>query len=398
MIFMIILYSKKKKYNRCRKSIHINSKNGVIALMDGKGSMDNLYEEMVSFRWDTQYWDTRRKKVLNKHARANVCFGENQQIADFENKKGTIIAYKNVPLLNTIHDSLEYYLGKKGEKLECEGNLYFDKTECGIGYHGDAERIKVAAVRIGSMPLAYQWFYNKRAVGRRFYIDLDDGDFYIMSEVATGNEWKKSSKPTLRHAAGCAFYTDMKKKHINNLNEIKKNNKINKQINEKLNQQINEKLNQQINEKLNQQINEKLNQQIILASSYDKDGKQRKSQNIKSGKCIFPFKYSRKLINKCIETKKGDKWCPTSVDKDQKMVTWGYCDINSKNEKIYTKNTDISGIKRKSKKLKLGECIFPFKYNKKNVDDCIQTKRGDKWCPTSLDKDQKMLTWGYCIE
>ena len=36
-------------------------------------------------------------------------------------------------------------------------------------------------------------------------IDLSHGDMYIMSEKATGNDWKKSSIETWRHAAGFKF-------------------------------------------------------------------------------------------------------------------------------------------------------------------------------------------------
>ena len=62
----------------------------------------DLHRELSSHHWDKKYYDTRRKKVLNKHARANVCYGENSQIANFDEKKGTVIAFKDVPLLNSV--------------------------------------------------------------------------------------------------------------------------------------------------------------------------------------------------------------------------------------------------------------------------------------------------------
>jgi hypothetical protein len=31
---------------------------------------------------------------------------------------------------------------------------------------------------------------------------LNNGDIYIMSDLATGKNWKKKKIPTLRHAAG----------------------------------------------------------------------------------------------------------------------------------------------------------------------------------------------------
>jgi hypothetical protein len=35
---------------------------------------------------------------------------------------------------------------------------------------------------------------------------LNDGDMYIMSDKAVGNDWKRSAIPTLRHCAGAKEY------------------------------------------------------------------------------------------------------------------------------------------------------------------------------------------------
>jgi uncharacterized protein YjdB len=94
-------------------------------------------------------------------------------------------------------------LGTKAEHLICEGNRYFDLRKCGIGWHGDAERRKVIALRLGeSMDLYYNWFYKFKPIGNTFKLSLNDGDIYIMSEKAVGWDWKRSSIHTLRHSAG----------------------------------------------------------------------------------------------------------------------------------------------------------------------------------------------------
>ena len=67
----------------------------------------------------------------------------------------------------------------------------------------DSERKMVACIRLGaSTPLHYQWFVQGAPVGKRVKLLLNHGDFYIMSEKATGFDWKKRIIPTLRHAAG----------------------------------------------------------------------------------------------------------------------------------------------------------------------------------------------------
>ena len=77
----------------------------------------------------------------------------------------------------------------------------------GIGFHGDAERKEVIAIRTGNhiMPLHYQWYFKSQRVGQRFTTD-SSGDLCVMSEKAVvliGNEVYY----TLRHATGADKYT-----------------------------------------------------------------------------------------------------------------------------------------------------------------------------------------------
>ena len=103
------------------------------------------------------------------------------------------------------------------EKLNAEGNYYYNVNECGIGWHGDAERVVVIAVRLGvSIPLMYSWYRYGEQIGDLCTLELDHGDVYVMSQKATGNDWqddwKKKGSVTLRHTAGCPAYTDYKPK------------------------------------------------------------------------------------------------------------------------------------------------------------------------------------------
>jgi len=56
------------------------------------------------------------------------------------------------------------------------------------------------------------WFHQSKPISEPIIFNLNHGDMYIMSEKAVGTDWKKSSKITLRHAAGCKKYTDYKPK------------------------------------------------------------------------------------------------------------------------------------------------------------------------------------------
>lgn len=142
-------------------------------------------------------------KIVNKNARYNLCFADFNQEPEYENKKGRIVAFLNVPYLGKIREILPILFGNKAKNMFAELNYYYDIKKCGIGYHGDTERKKVIGLRIGaSMDLYYRWYHHNERIGDAEKITLNDGDIYIMSEKAVGFDWKKSSTLTLRHATG----------------------------------------------------------------------------------------------------------------------------------------------------------------------------------------------------
>jgi len=148
--------------------------------------------------------------VKNKKIRHNLTFAEKSQEPDYENKKGRIVNFNDLECLARIKYEL---VGVLDEPLVAEGNHYYDIEECGIGFHGDAERKLVFALRLGSsIPLHYQWFLRFQSIGKRVKISLNSGDMYMMSEKAVGQDWLKSSMLTLRHAAGCQKSLTIKKK------------------------------------------------------------------------------------------------------------------------------------------------------------------------------------------
>ena len=145
-------------------------------------------------------------RVVNKHARYNLCFDDKAQEPDYQNKKGRIVDYKSVPYTEKIKNNLKKIIN---EDLKCEGNYYYDNSKCGIGWHGDAERKKVFGLRLGKkMCLKYRWYKNSKQVSDTITFNLKSGDLYVMNEKATGNDWKMRSKYTLRHSAGCKKFTE----------------------------------------------------------------------------------------------------------------------------------------------------------------------------------------------
>ncbi|AGC02276.1 hypothetical protein H012_gp175 [Acanthamoeba polyphaga moumouvirus] len=170
-----------------------------------KTTSNNIFKELDNLTWDSKALMYGR--VVNKNARYNLCFGDISQKPNYEEGRGTIISFNSVPVLKILKEKIKEFTG---DNLVAEGNYYYDINKCGIGYHGDSERKKVIGVRIGqSIPLVYQWYYQLKPIGEPVIFEFNDGDIYIMSEKATGNDWKCKNKYTLRHAAGCSKYTNI---------------------------------------------------------------------------------------------------------------------------------------------------------------------------------------------
>lgn len=160
---------------------------------------NKLMEEQKTIKYDSKF--LHYGKVCNKKARHNICFADFSQNADYEKGKGTIIDFKDLPLLSKVRKEI---LEFTGDTLFAEGNHYYDVKTCYISLHGDSERSKVLGCRLGAdFPLYFQWHQNKKPVGKRIKIDLHHGDIYIMSHKAVGNDWKKykDNLYTLKHAA-----------------------------------------------------------------------------------------------------------------------------------------------------------------------------------------------------
>lgn len=196
-----------KEHHKNTKEAHLLIiRNGVSCMLkEVGGDADTLMEEQLNLDYDKKAF--MYGKVVNKHARHNLCFGEEEQEPSYEEGKGRIVAYSSVPLMKEFKEKIGKYIAG-GENLYGEGNYYYDVTKCGIGFHGDSERFKVFAVRMGeSLPIHYQWFLQGVPIGERGIYMLNHGDVYIMSEKTTGQDWKKKTIPTIRHATGCDKFT-----------------------------------------------------------------------------------------------------------------------------------------------------------------------------------------------
>lgn len=168
---------------------------------------EEALQELLALQWDTKA--LFRGRVKNKVARHNLCFSEASRKACYEQGKGTVIGFDQLPLLSKMREKVRalipYTEGEAPFTPQAEGNLYYDTSKTYIGLHGDTERTFVIGLRLGQqIPLHFQWFLNKQKLGEKTTIEFAPGDVYVMSFKAVGSDWKKQLIPTLRHAAGDA--------------------------------------------------------------------------------------------------------------------------------------------------------------------------------------------------
>jgi len=163
-------------------------------------------------------------KVVNKVARWNLCFADEDQEPNYEDGKGRVVAWEHIPKIARIRQVISEWT--EDVLLNGEANYYYDISKCGIGFHGDGERKKVFAVRMGeTMPLYFKWFQNSKPVGNPIELVLNDGDMYIMSEKAVGFDWLKKKIATLRHSTGCSKFTGIEMAVENAQKELEKEQK-----------------------------------------------------------------------------------------------------------------------------------------------------------------------------
>lgn len=200
-----------KLHNYLPENVRKGNKAYILIIKNGLNILINdnsLYEEQDALNKDTKALMYGR--VVNKHARHNLCFSEIGHEPNYDEGMGTVIAFDNVPILKQVREKLGTIIPELSN-LQAEGNYYYDIKNCGIGWHGDTERLKVVGIRLGAtIPLVYSWFHQNVNIGHVININnLSHGDIYIMSEKATGFDWKKKTIYTLRHSAGADKYISL---------------------------------------------------------------------------------------------------------------------------------------------------------------------------------------------
>lgn len=183
-----------------------NSENaGILVIknyLDGETHL-NLFNILSNLNWDKKA--KMRGKVVNKHARHNLCFADFSQEPNYEHGEGRVYNFNTLNIMNNIRNDLVQYLNRINinNTINAEGNYYYDVNKCYIGMHADLERRIVMGLRLGEQfPLYFRGYYNSDPISNILQINLEGGDLYIMSDKTVGYDARRRNIYVLKHAAG----------------------------------------------------------------------------------------------------------------------------------------------------------------------------------------------------
>lgn len=167
-----------------------------------------LREQRERVAYDDKYWDARRRVTLNKRARYNAVFADEACAHSADYAQPTVHAFSDVPMLARVRARLFALLGAKAANLNAEGNYYY-RAASGIGYHGDTDRRMVVCLCLGGeATVRFHWRLpgSSDHTLRATNVRVQHGDVYVMSDKATGYDWRLRSRARVVHAAGASKY------------------------------------------------------------------------------------------------------------------------------------------------------------------------------------------------
>lgn len=183
---------------------------------------DQVYDELSSMPYITI--DIFMGKIRKRRARSNNIITEKSHKENINCTPpiNLSVSFDDYKCIKSIR-----YLGKHfGEdnysNFVGEVNRYDHSSTVkqGIYYHGDTERKGTWAMRFGRpMLFAIKAFLKNKPISEDLFFEIPNGGSYAMCDIACGQNWKKSSIVTYRHAAGLSGFFEEKEKIKHNKNK-----------------------------------------------------------------------------------------------------------------------------------------------------------------------------------
>lgn len=156
---------------------------------------NNIYQEALGINWDKKV--LLRNKVVNRIGKYAITIDNFPEEPNYEQGQYRVISYDSLPKTNKLKNKLSLVFNQ--DALECQGEYYCDQEKLKLKYQGSKVN-NMMCVHLGnSIQLSYKWFFANKPVSDDMKIILEHGDLYIMSEKATGHDYKLKKNPILKY-------------------------------------------------------------------------------------------------------------------------------------------------------------------------------------------------------
>ena len=112
--------------------LHKDVQDALVGLVPNfcKDIENDLRDELMGLEWDRKV--LMRGRVVNKHARYNLCFANFEQEPDYKYGRGRVYNFSDLPRLNELRKRVHEYIGSIGydidiSELIAEGNFYYSR-------------------------------------------------------------------------------------------------------------------------------------------------------------------------------------------------------------------------------------------------------------------------------
>lgn len=156
---------------------------------------NNLYQTLLAIDWDKKI--LLRNKVVNRVGKYAISIDDTGKEPNYEENKYRVIAYDDVEEVRDLKDNLSKIF--KQDRLSCKGEYNYNHEKLKLKYQG-AKVNNMMCIHLGDpIQMSFKWYFANKPASDSMEFTLNHGDLYIMSEKATGHDYKLKKNPILKH-------------------------------------------------------------------------------------------------------------------------------------------------------------------------------------------------------
>jgi hypothetical protein len=156
---------------------------------------NDLYQTLLSVDWDKKV--LLRNKVVNRIGKYVISIHDEAQEPNYEQGQYRVLSYNELEDLKVVKNNVNKIVNQNN--LLCKGDYNYNHEKLKLKYQGGKVN-NMICIHLGDpIQLSYKWFFSNKAVSESTGFTLNHGDLYIMSEKATGHDYKLKKNPILKY-------------------------------------------------------------------------------------------------------------------------------------------------------------------------------------------------------